>query len=131
MPVMRSDYDVPFGIDHASRQVSGVDYPGHVEQMIAQVLFTAPGERVNLPQFGCGLRQLVFAPLSSALAVSTEITVRQALSRWLDGVIDVVDVTVQAGDGADGLLDTGTLEIAISYTVLDTRTTHRTRVILP
>jgi Bacteriophage baseplate protein W len=131
MPVMRSDYNVPFGIDHASRQVSGVDYPGHVEQMIAQVLFTAPGERVNLPQFGCGLRQLVFAPLSSALAISTEITVRQALNRWLDGVIDVVDVTVQAGGGADGLLDTGTLEIAISYTVLDTRTTHQTKVILP
>jgi phage baseplate assembly protein W len=133
MQATRRDYNVPFGIDHASRQVSGVDYPHHVEQMIMQVLFTAPGERVNLPEFGCGLRQLVFAPLSSALAVSTEITVRQALGLWLGGLIDVGDVTVQTSDDAGSLLDpsTGMLEIAITYTLLDTRTTHQTRVVLP
>lgn len=131
MPATRRDYNVPFAVDHASRQVSGVDYPAHVEQMIMQVLFTAPGERVNLPQFGCGLRQLVFGPLSSALAVNTEIIVRQALGQWLAGLIQVADVTAQTSDEAGGPVEPGTLQITISYTLLDTRTTHQTRVILP
>ena len=126
----RRDYRVPFGIDHASRQAGTVDYAAHVEQMIVQVLFTTPGERVNLPQFGCGLRQLVFSPLSSALAVNTEITVRQALGQWLGGLIEVGDVTAQASDDADGSPEAGLL-ITISYTLLDTRTTHQTRVIVP
>ena len=89
MPATSRDYKVPFGIDLTSRRVSGTDYASHVEQMIMQVLFTSPGERVDLPQFGCGLRQLVFAPLSSALAVNTQINVSQALGQWLAGVIDV------------------------------------------
>lgn len=131
MPPARRDYNVPFGIDHASRQVSGVDYAAHVEQMIIQVLFTTPGERVNLPQFGCGLRQVVFGPLSTALAVNTEITVRQALGQWLGGLIEVSDVTAQTSDDAGGPVEPGTLQITITYTLLDTRTTHQTRVILP
>ncbi len=131
MPSSRRDYDVPFALDHASRQVSGVDYAAHVEQMIMQVLFTTPGERVNLPQFGCGLRQLVFAPLSSALAVDTGIIVRQALGQWLGGLIEVGDVTAQTSDDAGGPVEPGTLLITISYTLLETRTTHQTQVILP
>lgn len=131
MPSARRDYNVPFALDRASRQVSGVDYAAHVEQMIVQVLFTTPGERVNLPQFGCGLRQLVFAPLSSALAVNTEITVRQALGQWLGGLIEIGDVTAQASDDEGGPVEPGTLLITIGYTLLETRTTHQTRVILP
>ena len=131
MQATRRDYNVPFGIDHASRQVSGVDYAAHVEQMVIQVLLTAPGERVNLPQFGCGLRQLVFAPMSSALAVNLEITVRQALGQWLPGLIDVGDVTALTSNDPGGPVDQGTLEIIISYTLLDTLATRQTRVILP
>lgn len=131
MPVTRRDYNVPFGIDRASRQLSGVDYATHVEQMIMQILFTAPGERVNLPEFGAGLRELVFTPLSSVLAINTEITVRHALDRWLNGVIEVGTVTARAGDAAGGSLEPGTLEITISYTLLDTLTSRQTRVILP
>ncbi len=127
----RRDYNVPFGINSATRQVGGVDYATHVEQMIWQVLFNAPGERVNLPQFGCGLRQLVFSPLSTALAVNTEINVRQALGLWLAGVIEVGDVTARSSDDPGGPPEPGTLEITISYTLLDTLTAHQTRVILP
>jgi phage baseplate assembly protein W len=99
--------------------------------MIWQILFTSPGERVDLPQFGCGLRQLVFAPLSDALAVNTEITVRQALDEWLAGVIDVADVTALTSDDPDGPTEPGTLQITISYMLLDTLTMHQARVILP
>lgn len=131
MPPSRRDYNVPFGLDHASRQVGGVDYAAHVEQMIVQVLFTTPGERVNLPPFGCGIRQLIFGPLSSALAVNVEIAVRQALGQWLGGLIEVGDVTAETSDDAGGPVEPGTLQITITYTLLDTRTTHQTRVILP
>jgi phage baseplate assembly protein W len=131
MPVNRRDYAMPFGIDASSRQVSTADYPSHVDQMIRQVLLTAPGERVDLPQFGCGLRQLVFSALSSALAVNTEINVRQALGRWLAGVIDVVDVTALSSDDPGGPTEPGTLEVSISYILLDTLTNHQTQVILP
>ena len=131
MPPVRRDYNVPFGIDHASRQVSGVDYAAHVEQMIIQVLLTSPGERVNLPQFGCGLRQLVFAPMSSALAVNVEITVRQALSQWLPGLIDITEVTALTSDDPGGPVEQGRLEITISYTLVDTLATRQTKVILP
>jgi phage baseplate assembly protein W len=127
----RRDYNVPFGIYPASRHVSEVPYPGHVEQMIMQVLFTSPGERVNLPQFGCGLRQLLFSPLSSALAVNTEITVRQSLDLWLGGVIEVDDVTARSSADPGGPAEPGRLDITISYTLLDSLTSHQTRIILP
>jgi phage baseplate assembly protein W len=131
MPPIRRDYAMPFGIDPSSHQVSSTGYASHVDQMIWQILFTSPGERVDLPQFGCGLRQLVFAPLSDALAVNTEITVRQALDEWLAGVIDVADVTALTSDDPDGPTEPGSLLITISYLLLDTLTMHQARVILP
>jgi uncharacterized protein len=130
MPPNRHDYAVPFRIDPGSRQVSRTDYASHVDQMIRQVLFTAPGERADLPQFGCGLRQLVFAPLSSALAANTELAVRQALGRWLGGVIDIGEVTVQSSDGTGGPLEPGALLVTISYTLLDTLTAQQTLVMV-
>lgn len=131
MPPSRQDYAVPFRIDAVSRQVSRTDYGSHVDQMIRQVLLTAPGERADLPQFGCGLRQLVFAPLSTALATNTELVVRQALGRWLAGVIDIAEVTVQSSDDTGGLPEPGTLLVTISYTLLDTLTAQQTLVMVP
>ncbi len=131
MPLARHDYAVPFRVAPASRQVSRTDYASHVDQMIRQVLLTAPGERADLPQFGCGLRQLVFAPLSQALAANTELMVRQALSRWLAGVIDMGEVTVQSSADPGGPLEPGTLQVVICYTLLDTLTTQQTLVTLP
>ncbi len=127
-PLTRQDYAFPFRIDPGSRQVSTTDYASHVDQMIRQVLLTAPGERADLPQFGCGLRQLVFAPLSSALAANTELLVRQALGRWLAGVIDIGEVTVQSSDDTGSLLEPGTLLVMISYTLLDSLTAQQTLV---
>jgi uncharacterized protein len=65
-----------------------------VKDMIFQVLFTNPGERVNRPDFGCGLLQLVFMPNSDALATSTQFMVQGSLLRWLADVIQVEQVLV-------------------------------------
>lgn len=63
---------------------------------IIQVLFTAPGERVNLPDFGCGLFNLVFEPNDSVLAAAMEFTIGQALTRWLRDELMVDAVSVSA-----------------------------------
>jgi len=131
MPITRDDYALPFSISPASRQVSLTDYPTHVKQMIRQILLTAPGERVDLPQFGCGLRQMVFAPLSSALVATAEILVRQALDRWLAGIIEVTDVTVLSSDDSGGPTEPGTLQVNIAYLLVDTLTSQQTQVLLP
>lgn len=65
---------------------------------VLQVLFTAPGERVNLPEFGCGLFDLVFDPNNDILAAATQFSIGQALMRWLGDEIIVIDVGVAAQD---------------------------------
>ena len=87
----------PFAIDaglgHLAQET---DYAAHVEQLIKQVLFTSPGERINRPDCGCGLRRMIFAPNSDVTASLTRITVFQALENWLGSVISVEDVNVKA-----------------------------------
>ena len=69
-----------------------------VRAKIIQVLFTAPGERVNKPSFGCGLFNLVFEPNSGVLAAAMEFTIGQALTRWLEDDLVVQTVDVEAQD---------------------------------
>jgi uncharacterized protein len=89
-----SAIDFPFDIDAGGR-VAVADEDDHVRDLIQQVLFTAPGERVNRPDFGCGLRQLVFEPNSDALATVTQFTVHGALQRWLSDVVAIEQVRIE------------------------------------
>ena len=87
----------PPGIDKGLGRLSvETDYAEHVEQMIKQVLFTNPGERINRPDFGCGIRRMVFAPNSDITASLAQVSVYQALDKWLSSVIDVSRVEVEA-----------------------------------
>ena len=90
--------DHPFDID-STGHVAATDTEDHVRDMICQVLFTDPGERVNRPDFGCGLRQLVFMPNSDALATATQFLVQGSLHRWLGDVIDLERVETSSEDG--------------------------------
>jgi phage baseplate assembly protein W len=102
--------DFPLHIDGRGRAAeTGED--DHVRDLIHQVLFTGPGERVNRPDFGCGLARLVFAPNSDALAASTQQIVQGALLRWLEDVITVERVSVA---GTESLL-----EVTVTYVRLD------------
>src|SRR5436190_6433326 len=121
----RHDYAFPFRVDPASHQAAQTGYEAHVEQMVRQVLLTSPGERIDLPEFGCGLRRLVFAPNSDALAATTQLLVLQALDRWLAMHIEVRKVEVSAApDGAEG---SGVL-VRVEYMLRETRTTTTTTV---
>jgi hypothetical protein len=100
--------DFPYRIDGRGR-TAATDYEDHIRDMIEEVLFTAPGERVNRPTFGCGLLQLVFAPNSDELAATTQYLVQGALQQWLGDVIQVNAVTVENQDS--------TLSVKVEYTL--------------
>ena len=100
---------IAFGFPFVVNAAGGIPATGEDEAIrgkIIQVLFTTPGERVNQPQFGCGLFNLVFEPNNDILAAAMEFTVGQALSRWLkdDIIVDGVQVTA--------VEETATVEIA-------------------
>ena len=96
----------PFRVNPHGR-VATVGWEQHVEEMIEQVLFTAPGERVNRPDFGCGVQLLVFAPENTALVAATQFLIQGSLTRWLGDVITLEAVTVSPSDS--------TLEITVAY----------------
>jgi uncharacterized protein len=86
--------DYPFHIDSLGRTAS-TDEDDHIRDMIEQVLFTSPGERVNRQTFGSGLMQLVFAPNSQELSTAVQILVQGALQQWLGDRILVESVSVE------------------------------------
>jgi uncharacterized protein len=98
----------PYRFDGRGRTAEAND-DDHIRQMIEQVLFTAPGERVNRPDFGCGLLQMVFAPNSNEVATATQFLVQGALQQALGDVIDLTGVAVSADDS--------TLTVTVQYTV--------------
>jgi Bacteriophage baseplate protein W len=92
------------GSGHTAR----TDRDRHIRDMIYQVLFTTAGERVNRPDFGCGVLHLPFMPNGSVLATATQYLVQGSLTRWLDSVIQVLAVEVTAQDS--------TLTVRVEYT---------------
>lgn len=103
--------DFPFHFDGKGRTASA-NADDHIKDMIYQVLFTNPGERVNRPDFGCGLLQLVFMPNSDILATATQFLVQGSLQHWLSDVIQVNRVRI-SNDGEH-------LVVEVSYIRLDT-----------
>ena len=107
--------DFPFHIDSRGRTAE-CDDATHVRQMLEQLLFTNPGERVNRPDFGSGLLQLVFAPNSPELAAALQFTIQASLQRWLGDVIQVQTLEVTSRDA--------TLCVVLQYVVLRTGETR-------
>ncbi|HEV2582090.1 MAG TPA: GPW/gp25 family protein [Ktedonobacteraceae bacterium] len=98
----------PFHFDGRGRTAS-VGNDQHIQDMIEQLLFTNPGERVNRPDFGSGLQQLVFAPNSPELAAALQFTLQAALQRWLSDLIELQSLEVTSDDSE--------LSISIQYIV--------------
>jgi phage baseplate assembly protein W len=100
--------DVGFG-----RLSTEEDYVAHVEQLMRQVLLTNPGERINRPDFGCGLRRMVFAPNRDVTANLAQVRIMQALEEWLSSVIKTEEVKVTA--------DNEKLVVSIRYSIKSRR----------
>jgi phage baseplate assembly protein W len=105
----------PFRIDKNGRTSTITNEEDHVRQLIRQVLFTAPGERVNRPDFGSGVNQLVFAPNSDELATATQLLVQGSLQQWLGNMIKVESIETRSEESE--------LHVSIQYTTL--RDQHR------
>ncbi len=100
--------DYPFHLDSRGRTAT-TDQDEHIRDLIEQVLFTAPGERVNRPTFGSGLLQMVFDPNSAELAAATQFLVQGSLQQWLGDLILVNALEVRSVDS--------TLEVSVVYTI--------------
>ena len=98
----------PFHLDSRGRTAT-TDQDDHIRDLIEQVLFTAPGERVNRPTFGSGLLQMVFAPNSDELATATQFLVQGSLQQWLGDLILVEAVQVNSIES--------TLEVTVVYLI--------------
>jgi phage baseplate assembly protein W len=96
-----------------TREAAMADY---INQLVEQVLFTSPGERVNLPDFGSGLLQLPFAPNSVEMAAATQVTVQAALQKWLSNYVKVQSVAASAQDAV--------LTVTVTYSPLNTDVTQ-------
>ncbi len=104
--------DYPFRFDGRGRTAL-TSQDDHIRDLIEQVLFTAPGERVNRPTFGSGLLQLVFEPSSDVLAATAQMAVQAALQQWLAELILVEAVQVESLDA--------TVQVTIRYVVRRTQ----------
>jgi phage baseplate assembly protein W len=100
--------DFPLTFDPVGHTAQ-TDDNDHIRNLIEELLFTSPGERVNRPTFGSGLLQLVFQPNSDTLASTTQFLVQGALQQWLGDLIAVSDVQIVREDS--------TLQVTVSYTV--------------
>ena|SRR5687767_12641176 len=97
----------------ARGRTADVDLSAHVHHLVEQVLFTSPGERVNRPDFGSGLLQLVFAGNSDALAAATQLAVQASLQEWLGDLVVVEGVEVSSVDS--------TLDVRVQYVIRRTQ----------
>jgi phage baseplate assembly protein W len=100
------DLAFPYRYDARGRTAE-TDAATHLTDLIEQVLFTAPGERVNRPNFGSGVSQLVFGPNSVEIAATTQLLIQSSLQQWLGDLIQVEAVRVENIDS--------TLQITIQY----------------
>jgi phage baseplate assembly protein W len=104
--------DFPFSFDTHGR-TAATDDNDHIRDMVEELLFTNPGERVNRPDFGSGLLQMVFAPNSTELASALQFTTQAALQQYLGDLIDLGQLVVTADDA--------TLTVVVRYIVRATQ----------
>jgi len=102
----------PYRLSPQGTTATAASADDHIAQLLEQLLFTRPGERVNRPTFGCGLLDLLFSPGSPEVAAALSVTVSAAVQQELSDLVQIqtVDVTWAAG----------TLQVVLGYLVLAT-----------
>ena len=117
-----TDVDFPYHVDGRGR-TAAANADDHLRDLIEQVLFTAPGERVMRPDFGAGLLALVFEPNSAAILATTQFLVQTGLQQHLSHLIAVQDVTVDSIDS--------TLQVTVRYSVLADQSVRQSTFTVP
>lgn len=117
--VEKQNFIFPFMVSENGR-ISAMGGDESIRSKIIQVLFTSRGERVNQPEFGCGLFELVFDMNDPILAASVEFTIGQSLTRWLANEILIEGVNVVAQEE--------TMLVEIAYVKRSTLATQAVRI---
>jgi len=104
---MTTFIDSPFHIDSTGRTATHTEKHAYAKSLIEAVLFTAPGERVNRPQFGSGIYEMLFDANNEALETAADFMIRSSIQQFLSDVVTIDQLTVRQ--------DEGTLEITLSY----------------
>ena len=120
---MTGQLSFPLRVDGTGRSATA-DGDAHVRELVELVLLTDPGERVMRPDFGCGARALVFAPVDDVLAAATQALVNAQLRQWLDDVVSVDAVQSE-------LRDDGALVVTVAYRRRVDNAPAVTRVVIP
>ena len=105
----------PFAFNGQGRTAT-TGYETHIRDMIEQLLFTNPGERVNRPDFGSGLLQMIFGPNSPELASTLQFSLQAALNQWLGDLIEVQAVEVTSEEH--------TLNVLVQYQIRTSKESH-------
>jgi uncharacterized protein len=100
--------DYPYHINSKGK-TADTDYNDHIRDLVEQVLFTSPGERVNRPTYGTSLLQHVFAPNSDELVTAVKFMVQSSLQQWLGDLIQVEGVDIENIDS--------TLQVSVQYVI--------------
>jgi phage baseplate assembly protein W len=108
--------DFPYQFDGRGRTADAGSLDAYVRQIVEQVLFTSPGERINLPDFGSGLLQLPFAPNSLEMAAATQFAVQGALQKWLGNYVKIIQVEAAAEEAV--------LRVTVTYALLNSDVTQ-------
>ncbi len=106
------DIAFPYHVGPQGTTATAASADDHIAQMLQQLLFTRPGERVNQPTFGCGLLNLVFSPNSPEVAAALSITVSAAVQQWLGDVVQIQSVDVTSAGSQ--------LQVMLSYVTVTT-----------
>jgi phage baseplate assembly protein W len=111
---------LPFRRGHAGGAAEIDDIDRHIKDKMMQILFTIPGERVNLPDFGCGLYDLLFEGNNQVLVSTARFKIQRALTRWIGDEVDI--------EGVEVFHEEETLYIQIFYRRLDNRIPDRLEI---
>ena len=113
----------PVAIDPSTGGIAAAEYEVDIRQSILIILGTAPGERVMRPDFGCGIHDLVFEAIDTALLTRIQSSVMSSLVKY-EARIEVLAITVDPLLAADGLLT-----IQLEYRVR--RTNQKDNLVYP
>ncbi len=107
--VLGRGWAFPFRLHPATGSVAYSEFEENIRQNISIIIGTRPGERQMLPEFGCRIHELIFAPNTRATASMVAHHVKDALERWEER-IDVLDVQSQPDPG-------GSVRVVVQYRV--------------
>ena len=109
----------PFRVGSDGRTAQVTTLEEHVRDELMQLILTNPGERAFLPEFGGGVRRLVFENISDTTAAMTKAMLTQAISRWLGQRITLEELIVET--------DNSTITVDLTYRIAGTEDQRRVR----